>query len=78
MKGNSGNNAATFMALGVLILAAIAFLVLVAMVVPSALGVFAVGLGFSMFIAFHYLVWGWWLGDRLNRADQAAESESES
>ena len=78
MKGNNGRNAATFMALGVLILAAIAFLVLVAMVVPSALGIFAVGLGFSMFIAFHYLVWGWWLSERLNRPEQVAESESES
>lgn len=78
MNGNTGRNAATFMALGVLILAAIAFLVLVAMVVPSALGIFAVGLGFSMFIAFHYLLWGWWLSDRLNRPEQVADADSDS
>jgi hypothetical protein len=54
-------NAATFLALFVLIGFCIGLIVLSALVLPQMLGLVLVIFGFSLFVAFHYLVWGWWM-----------------
>lgn len=56
-----GANAATFLALGGLVIVGMGLLGLASMVLPQALGILLV-IGLFVFpVAFHYLVWGWWL-----------------
>jgi len=62
MKGSDpGNNSATFLALAALLAIAAGLLVLMALVMPSIIGIPAVVCGFFFFGAFHYVVWGWWM-----------------
>lgn len=65
MSTPSQKNAGTLAALLMLVAASIGLLALVAMVMPAALGVIAVGVGFALCIVIHYVVWGWWLSNRL-------------
>lgn len=58
---NSGN-AGTLMALAALMVLAVGFLALTAMIMPAAFGFLAVLLGLFLFVSLHYLLWGWWLG----------------
>jgi hypothetical protein len=56
------SNAATWIALFGLLLIGGALLGLTVLVLPQFLGVIAVAGGlFAVPIAFHYLVWGWWM-----------------
>ena len=57
-----GGNAATFIALFALLALLGGLLVLSALVLPQMLGLLLVIFGFSIFAAFHYLAWGWWMG----------------
>lgn len=66
MKPPRTSNAATLIALLALMVMALGFLILVAVVWPAALGFVAVVAGIFLFVSFHYLVWGWWL-QRLRR-----------
>ena len=52
---------ATLIALGGLVLAALALLALMFLVSPIFLGIVAVVAGFVLIGVFHYVVWGWWL-----------------
>jgi hypothetical protein len=56
-----GANAATFLALGGLVVLGMGLLGLVSLVLPQALGILLVVGLFVFPVAFHYLVWGWWL-----------------
>lgn len=59
---SAGNrNAATFGALAVLTAMGLALIGLIAMVMPAALGIFAVGFGFFLCVSLHYVLWGWWM-----------------
>ena len=62
-------NTATLLAVLALILAALGLMFLVAMVMPQVLGLVVVAGGFVFFCAFHYVVWGWWLGSVLQPED---------
>lgn len=53
---------ATWVALIGLIVIAVSLIGLMAMVAPHVLGIVLILGGFLGFGAFHYLVWGWWLG----------------
>lgn len=57
----AGNNAATFLALGGLVVVGLGLLGLVSLVLPQFLGILLVVALFIVPVAFHYLVWGWWL-----------------
>jgi NhaP-type Na+/H+ or K+/H+ antiporter len=54
-------NAATFLALFVLLGIMLALIGLSALVLPQMLGLLLVVFGFSFFAIFHYLAWGWWM-----------------
>ena len=54
-------NAATFLALFGLMALAAGLMFLTAMVLPQIFFLGLVVVGFVMSIAFHYLLWGWWL-----------------
>ena len=63
---------ATLIALGGLLLAALALLALMFLVSPIFLGIVAVILGFLLIGVFHYVVWGWWLrGPAVQERDEA-------
>jgi hypothetical protein len=64
-SGNSG----TLLALAVLMILAVGFLALTAMIMPGAFGFLAVLLGLFLFVSLHYLLWGWWLGKSKPRGD---------
>lgn len=57
-------NSATCLALVIVIGGALAFMALMQMVMPNAVGIFAIGIGSVLFFAFHYLTWGRWLMNR--------------
>ncbi len=63
------SNSGTFLALILLLAISAGMLMLTAMVLPQALGLLIVGVGFAMVAAFHYLVWGRWLSSRLAAQD---------
>lgn len=61
-QNSAQSNAATWIALFGLLLVGGALLGLTALVMPQFLGLIAVVGGlFVVPIAFHYLVWGWWM-----------------
>lgn len=74
----SARNQATYMALAVLLILGIALIALCALVMPSILGIVLVGFGFFFFIAFHYVVWGRWLSNRIaaSNLESAADHDS--
>lgn len=58
-------NLATMIALVGLLVIAGGLLALAAVVLPFVRGFIIVGLIFALPVAFHYLVWGWWLSQKL-------------
>ena len=44
-----------------LVLCAVCLIFLVAIVMPQAAGLLAVVFGMALFIALHYVTWGWWM-----------------
>ncbi|MBM4074758.1 MAG: hypothetical protein FJ267_03855 [Planctomycetes bacterium] len=62
-------DARTFVALGLILLLSTIFLGLVAVVLPNILGIVVVVGGAAWFGLFHYIVWGWWLGDYLSQRE---------
>ncbi|HEX4146506.1 MAG TPA: hypothetical protein VHY91_23600 [Pirellulales bacterium] len=64
--------------LSLLLAAGVGFMILAGLVMLTGgyLGlVIVVGGGVFAMAAFHYLVWGWWLSDKLRRAEAEAEAE---
>lgn len=59
----------TLLALALLVFAALGLLALAALVMPHLLGVILVVGGLLVFGVGHYLLWGWWLPQYLNRHD---------
>ncbi len=59
----------TLLALAMLVFAALGLLALAALVMPHLLGVILVVGGLLVFGTGHYLVWGWWLPQYLDRRD---------
>lgn len=59
----------TLLALALLVFAALGLLALAALVMPHLLGVILVVGGLLVFGTGHYLVWGWWLPQYLDRRD---------
>lgn len=55
------SNGPTILALLALMAMAVGLLFLSALVLPQLFGFAVVVVGFFVFIAFHYVVWGWWL-----------------
>lgn len=79
MSAPEARDAGTWAALFGLVVVAVALLGLMAMVAPHLLGIVLILLGFLGFGAFHYLVWGWWLGATLSKPDsQPDEAEGKS
>lgn len=64
MSAQQRSSAPTILALFALIFAGIALILLCAMVLPQAIAIVSVGFGMFLFVAFHYIVWGWWLSSR--------------
>jgi threonine/homoserine/homoserine lactone efflux protein len=71
-SGSSG----TLLAVFVLMLLAVAFLGLTAMIMPGAFGFLAVLLGLFLFVSLHYLLWGWWLGKPKPEDDEPTRHET--
>lgn len=74
-------DAGTLMALLCLIGGSVLFIAFAAMVMPQLLGLFLVVGLFLGAVAFHYLIWGWWLTAALKMDDadsRAADSSSTS
>lgn len=71
---NSGN-AGTVLALIALLAMGGGLLGLTAMVMPAAFGLLAVIFGFVCFGALHFLLWGWWMP---NSSDSAEDESSDS
>jgi hypothetical protein len=79
---NSGNSG-TLLALSGLMILAVGFLALTAMIVPGAFLFLLVLFGLFLFVSLHYLLWGWWLGkpqprddDEPSRKTPAGDSKS--
>lgn len=72
-----GANAATFLALGGLVIVGMGLLGLASLVMPQFLGILLVIGLFIIPVSFHYLVWGWWLSQIRERtlAEEALEPE---
>lgn len=68
-SGDRGKNSGTLLAFLMLIVLSGLLLLLIAVVFPNVLGLVSVVLGIFLFCAFHYVVWGHWLADRLSRTD---------
>ncbi|MFO0918490.1 MAG: hypothetical protein U0872_09270 [Planctomycetaceae bacterium] len=68
-------DAGTWAAVFALAVVGLGLLGLAALVTPHLLGIMLVVGGFVGFGAFHYLVWGWWLGRRFS--DEAASAKTE-
>jgi hypothetical protein len=64
-RSRGDRNAATFLALGALVLFVAFLIALASLVMPQILGLVAVVALFAAVVAFHYVVWGWWLGRML-------------
>jgi hypothetical protein len=60
-------DAATWVALTGLVVIAVGLVGLMALVAPHVLGIVLILGGFLGFGAFHYLVWGWWLGPTITK-----------
>lgn len=63
-RERSGNNAATFTALLLLLGCAAGLFFLILMIAPFALGILVIGFLFVPMAAMHYLVWGRWLQEQ--------------
>jgi membrane protein implicated in regulation of membrane protease activity len=73
----SGNNAATFTALIMLLGVAAGLFFLVVMIAPFALGILVIGLLFVPTAIMHYFVWGNWLQEQHRReAEQEFREDS--
>jgi hypothetical protein len=68
-----GRDAGTFLALAALLVAAVFLLFLVALVMPHVVGIAAVLACLLFFVAFHYVIWGWWLSATLPKEDDHAD-----
>lgn len=66
-------NAATCLALVGMLLVGAGLLALTAMVLPQIRGLILVAGGLGLFIALHFVTWGWWLGRM--RAEDEPERE---
>jgi Flp pilus assembly protein TadB len=60
-QSNADRNSGTFLALAALMLVGAGLLMLVAIVLPQALGLVLVVFGFFLMGLLHYVTWGWWL-----------------
>lgn len=70
----SARNAATMVALMLLIVGAAAFLFLVVMVLPGLVRVLSIIALVPAAFVFHYLVWGWWLSSMLKTDETETRS----
>ena len=68
---------ATWGALFGLLTVAVGLLGLMAIVAPHVFGIVLIGVGLLGFGAFHYLVWGWWLGQSLSQTPEVDSGEKE-
>jgi hypothetical protein len=55
------SNIPTLLAFMALVAAGLGLLFLSALVLPQLFGLAVVVAGFFLFVAFHYVVWGWWV-----------------
>jgi len=62
-------NTATYLALFALVIVAVGLLFLTTLVMPAIAGLALVILGFFGVVALHYVVWGWWLSQRITREE---------
>ena len=70
-------NFGTLLALMGLVLCAVCLILLVAIVMPQAAGFLAVVFGMALFIAIHYITWGWWML-RMRPGDSEDDEKNES
>lgn len=68
-SNNGQKNSGTLIAFVMLVVLSGLMLLLIAVVFPNVLGLVSVVLGIFFFCAFHYVVWGHWLADRLSKDD---------
>ena len=66
-RRQSGKDSGTVIAIAGVLIISCGFLGFMAMVAPNLLVIPALGIGLGLFIAFHYLVWGKWLTNHLNK-----------
>lgn len=74
-RNRRGSNGATALALFGLLICGFLLLGLVVLVMPAALGFVIVIVGFTLPLALHYVIWGWWLS---KMRDDALERERDS
>lgn len=70
---DENRNTATLLALFGLLTVAGGLLFLTAMVLPQIFFLLLVIVGFVFSIAFHYVLWGWWLSKSVHRDDDDVE-----
>lgn len=73
----SGGNAGTLLALIRLLFVGGGLLFLTALVLPQALGLFLVVLGFASIALLHYFVWGRWLSRQIADEEAATRAPAE-
>jgi uncharacterized membrane protein YqjE len=70
-------NFGTLLALMGLVLCGVCLILLVAIIMPQAAGLLAVVFGMALFIAIHYITWGWWML-RMRPGDLEDDGKNES
>ena len=68
-------NSGTLLVLMLLVGVTLALIFLMSMVLPSIAGILFLFAAFYVFVSFHYLVWGWWLGPELRRQEETDADE---
>ena len=72
-RSKADQNSGTFLALAALMLVGGGLLMLVAIVLPQALGLVVVVFGFGLMGLLHYVTWGWWLSRTPIEEDEETE-----
>ena len=72
-RSNADRNSGTFLAMAALVLVGGGLLMLVAIVLPQALGLVVVVFGFFLMGLLHYVTWGRWLSRTPVEEDEETE-----
>ena len=72
-QSSADRNSGTFLALLALMFVGGGLLMLVAVVLPQALGLVVVVFGFFLMGLLHYVTWGWWLSRMHVEEDEETE-----
>lgn len=75
-RSSPESNLGTVLALSGLVFCGCGLLGLIVLVMPAAIGLVLIVVGFTIPIALQYLIWGWWLS-RIRDEEQECETHEE-